>query len=321
MLVLLAAACAALEFVADPLDVADRAARAAATAGDADGAAALSAAQAAIALAPRHALPHLVAAALARECKSGAVARREIDRAARAEPCRGPIQIAVANDRLIDSVEHAEPTLLKTATRAFAAAVATGELPCADTYESLLAADAPAACYDLVAGRDQERLELLVEHHALSLAANEACTVADRLDALRDDGTRRARALAERRLGAACFAAGRAADAGGHFRCAAELLGQPDSLALDRADAHFAAGDDADGATQLLHALASGEADAERAAGSIHSAAEPERAARALLAAGLHERERDQRERCAAVFAKLGQAERRNTLLVAGAPQ
>jgi hypothetical protein len=323
-LVLLAAAFAALEFVPDPLDVADRSARAASAAGDErngdDGAAALSAAEEATALAPRHALPHLLAAALARDCRSDRIARREIDRAARAEPRRGPIQVAIANDRLVDGVEHRDPALIESAAAAFAAAVATDEIACTVAYDALRNADAPAACFDVVAGRDPERLEALVEHHACALASADACSVADHLDRLRADGTRRGRALAERRLGAACFAAGRARDAADHFRFAAELDGNPDGLALDRADAHFAAGDEAEGAKQLLNALASGEADAARAAGSIRSAAREEAAAQALLSAGLRARDADLRARCADVFKQLGQAPRHDTLLAATGP-
>lgn len=333
MLLLLAAAFAALEWAPDPLDAADRAARAAAGAGDAsatadaaDGGAAspavaLRIAQDAGARAPRRALPHLVAAALARDGRQDDVAALEIERAARAEPRRGPVQRVVANDRLIDAVLHHDPELRLDAARAFAAAVAAGELSCLDAYDSLRAAEAPAACFDLVAGRDPERLEALVEHHAYSLASDDALAVADRLDALRADGKRRGRALAERRLGAACFAAGRAAEAAIRFRAAAELLGEPDRFALDRADAHFAAGNEDEGARQLLHALATGEADAERAAGSIRCAADEEAAARALLAAALRAQERELRERCASVFHRLGQPDRRNLLLVAGDPR
>jgi hypothetical protein len=333
MLLLLAAAFAALEWAPDPLAAADRAARAAAGAGDtiatadaADGSApspaeALRIAQEAGARAPRRALAHLVAAALARDGRQDELAAREIERAARAEPCRGPVQRVVANDRLIDAVLHHDQELLNAAARAFAAAVAAGELSCLDAYDSLRAAEAPAGCYDLVAGRDPERLEALVEHHAFSLATDDALAVADRLDALRADPKRRGRALAERRLGAACFTAGRAAEAALRFRAAAELLGQPDGFALDRADAHFAAGNEEEGAKHLLHALATGEADAERAAGSIRCAADEQAAAQALLAAGLRAKERDLRERCAAVFHRLGQPDPRNLLLVAGDPR
>jgi hypothetical protein len=322
MLLLLAAAFAALEWAEAPRDAADLTARAAAGAGDGrEGPAALMSAQQASAQAPRRALPHLLVAALARDRRLDAVAQEEIERAARAEPCRGPVQAVVANDRLIDAVVARDRARLLAAAEAFAAAVATGALSCLDAYDSLRAAEAPAACYDLVAGRDPERLEALVEHHAFSLAAEDALAVADRLDRLRGDGTRRGRALAERRLGAACFAAGRAAEAAQRFRDAAELLGQPDSFALDRADAHFAAGDEAEGAARLLLALGCGDADAERAAGSIRCAADQEAAAQALLAAGLSARERELRERCAAVFAKLGQNDRRNLLLVAGDPR
>ena len=322
MLLVLAAAFAALEWAPDPLDAADLTARAAAGADDAcEGPAALLLAQEASTSAPRRALPHLLVAALARDHRLDAVAQQEIDRAARAEPCRGPVQAVVANDRLIDAVVARDRAQLHEAARAFAAAVATGAMPCLDAYDALRAAEAPAECYDLVAGRDPERLEALVEHHAYALAAADACCVADRLDQLRGDGTRRARALAERRLGAACFAAGRAAEAARRFRDAAALLGQLDAFALDRADAHFSAGNAVEGATHLLHALEEGDADAERAAGSIRCAADPEAAAQALLAAGLRAHERELRERCAAVFAKLGQNDRRNLLLVAGDPR
>ena len=147
-----------------------------------------------------------------------------------------------------------------------------------------------------------------------------ALAVAERLDRIRNDERPRARARAERRLGAATFAAGRFAEAADHFRRAAELAGEPDAFALERADAFLAAGDAAAGALQLLHALAAGEADAERIAGSLRSAADGEAAARALCAAGRGARDAKLRVRCAAVFGALGQRERERELLAAGDP-
>jgi hypothetical protein len=335
-LLAVAAAFAALDFVPDPLQQAERTARAAADAGEkgdtgdtgdeGDHAGdALNVAQLAAARAPRSALPHLIAASLARDCANEPAALAELDRATRAEPWRGPAQLAIAHDRLVDAVEHAHDDALaarrfEEAGRALAAAVATGAVACADAYASLTAAGAPVECFDRVAGDDALRLETLVEHHAGCADAAAALAVAERLDRLRNDERPRALALAERRLGAATFAAGRFAEAGDHFRRAAELSGEPDALALERADAYLAAGDAAAGALQLLHALAAGEADAERIAGSLRSAADGEAAARALCAAGRGARDARVRVRCAAVFGALGQRERERELLAAGDP-
>lgn len=326
-LLAVAAAFAALDFVPDPLEQAERAARAAADAGDAgdrDGDA-LKVAQAAAARAPRSALPHLIAASLARDAANDAAALAELDRATRAEPWRGPAQLAIAHDRLVDAVEHEDDPArarrrFDEASRALAAAVATGAVACADAYASLTAAGAPDDCFDRVAGEDPLRLEALVEHHAACTDAAAALAVAERLDRIRGDERPRARALAERRLGAATFAAGRFVEAGDHFQRAAELSGDPDAYALERADACLAAGDSAAGALQLLHALAADEADAERIAGSLRSAADAEAAARALCAAGRGARDARLRARCAAVFAALGQRERERELLATGDP-
>jgi hypothetical protein len=329
MLLVVAAAFAALELVPDPLDEADRAAHAAAvSAADGDAAccaAAASVAQAAASRAPRRALPHLLAATLARDGAADRIARLEVDRATRAEPWRGPVQLAIAHDRLVDAVEHRENAALAErrfdeAAVALAAAVETEAVGCAAAYAALTAAAAPPRCFDRVAGTDPARLESLVEHHAGCGDEPAALAVADRLDVLRGEDRPRARALAQRRLGAAAFADGRAAEAADHFREAAELSGDPEALALDRADAHLAAGDAATGARELLHALASGEADAERIAGSIRSAADEETAARALCAAGLAARDAPLRAQCAAVFGALGQRERQRRLLAAGDP-
>ena len=116
-LLAVAAAFAALDFVPDPLEQAERTARAAADAaetGDAGDRAgdALNVAQLAAARAPRSALPHLIAASLARDGANECAALVELDRATRAEPWRGPAQLAIAHDRLVDAVEHAHDAAL-----------------------------------------------------------------------------------------------------------------------------------------------------------------------------------------------------------------
>ena len=319
LLLLIAATSGVLAAVPDPLGVAEEAARAAAV--SCDRPAAWLDAQAAAAAAPRRALPHWIAGVLARTIGDDSAARRELDRAAASEPWRGAIQLAVAQDRLVEAVTRRDAAQLAAAGEAFAAALAAGAITPNDAFRALVSAQAPRPLLARLADQRPERLEPLIEQLAAALDADGALAFGDRLDQQRGDPHQQGRALALRRLGAARFAAGRAQEAAETFAAAAALAADPDALSLDRADASLAAGDLTTGCEQLLRALATHRADPARAAAALRAVtsdgSRDERRAAAFFAAAVGASDPVVLRRAARVFAELGRHELEQPLLAA----
>ncbi|MSR47672.1 MAG: hypothetical protein EXS13_11520 [Planctomycetes bacterium] len=308
-LALLAAAFVAHDHLPDPLAAADAAVRGADTA---------AVAQCIAGFAPRHAIGHLVAAALAADEGDTDMTRLEATRAARAAPWFGEVQRAAADFALVDAVERRNGAQLVAAAHAYAKAVATGAIAIEKALEALASADAPAELLHLVAGDDRARRETLVDHFARALDATRAQELAATLDREQGGGATRARAQAARRLGARLLAADRPADALRHFEEATALSGAADTLRVDRAIACFAAGQAALGATHLLRALALRAIDIESAAALIPAARDPHAVATALLEQAIASRDAAARQGASALFAAQGDVARRRALLLAG---
>ncbi len=299
----------------DPIGEAEASVRRLAADSSGDPYSSFVAAEQAGARAPRRGSVHLLTALLASEARQSAPARRELGRASASDPFHGALQAAVARALLVDAVEGRSDELLRAAARSFAAAVAVGAVACEEAYTALSAAEAPRELFELVAGRDPQRLERLIEHHASALDRAGALAAAARLDRLRRDPDRRGRALACRRLGAALLVLKRGAEAAREFEQAAALDPDPDALALDRADALLMGGANGDGAALLLRAIVSGQADSARAAGSLRCASDPAAAADALFELGRSCGDDATRATIAAVFAELGERTRASELL------
>jgi hypothetical protein len=299
----------------DPLADAERRVRELAAAGVDDPAHAAAEAKEASSRSPRDGNVHLLCAMLASDAREPAAARRELARANAADPWHGELQAAVARELLVDAIETGSADQLRAAADAFTRSVAVGALLCDEAYVALSAAEAPLQCLEQVAGRDPVRLERLVEHEALALDREAALAIAVSLDLERKDPDRRGVALAHRRLGAAFLAAKRPRDAAGEFEEAANMSADPDSLALDRADALLQAGEPAEGAAFLARALAAGHADALRASGSLRCAADPEAAKSAWFELAKKSGDPALRTSAAAVFTELGERARATELL------
>ncbi len=306
---LLAAAFALVERWPDPLAQAEQIARTADS---------FAVAEFACGRAPRVAVGHLIAAALAEEEGVATAARSEIERAARAAPWLGEIQHGVADALLVDAVEQHDPARLAAAARAYAVAVATGTLPTSAAFAALAAADASPALFEQVAGNDRARREALLEHYARRLASELALELAATLDRERGGAGAPMAALAHRRLAAAHLEAGDPALAARHFERAAQLAGTPEVLALDRTQAWFAAGNYEAGSAALVVGLAHGQFDAAQGAALLQAAADPVRASDALYDALRAAPDPQLAPRAAPLFAALGQRERQQQLLLFG---